>query len=205
MKLRIATLAATFIGATIASPNITSKLLNSRGDCRYWPDGRSMLVVDSAEDPAINGLPAQPYDIIFPSKTLSLLAIDLRASRRIAKATFSCDAGQAILASQPSKNISICQDRENGHILIDAPAEKVLAPELYAHVIDGVEQEGVYLGVKGETTWGFRYTPASCHANATVSTKDYYEVKLLGLPASEYDTVGYEVEFNGFLKVLKWE
>jgi hypothetical protein len=64
----------------------------------------------------------------------------------------SCDVGQAVLASQPHKKLSICQDRENGHILIDAPAEKVLVPELYVHVIDGVEQEGVCMGVKGQTT-----------------------------------------------------
>jgi hypothetical protein len=205
MVLYIATFVAALISAASALANVTPKLLVPSGDCNYWPTGRSMLVVDSAEDPAIDGLPAQPYDIIFPSKTLPLLAIDLRASRRIAKATFSCDAGQANLASQPSKRISICQDRENGHILIDAPAEKVLIPELYTHVINGVEQDGVYLGVKGQTTWGFRYTPASCYSNATVSTKDYYEVKLLGLPESEYDTVGYEVEFKGFLKVVQWE
>jgi hypothetical protein len=84
-----------------------------------------MLVVDSA----IDGLSAQSYDIIFPSKILPLLSIDLRASRGIAKTTLSCDAGQAILASEPSKKISICQDRQNGHILIDAPAEKVLVPD----------------------------------------------------------------------------
>jgi hypothetical protein len=205
MVLYIATFVAALISAASALTNVTPKLLIPSGDCRYWPAGRSMLVVDSADDPAVDGLPAQPYDIIFPSKTLPLLAIDLRASRRIAKATFSCDAGQANLASQPSKKISVCQDRENGHILIDAPAEKVLVPELYTHVINGVEQDGVYLGVKGQTTWGFRYTPASCYTNATVSTKDYYEVKLLGLPESEYDTVGYDVEFKGFLKVVQWE
>jgi hypothetical protein len=37
-----------------------------------------------------------------------------------------------------------------------------------------------------------------------VSTRDYYEVKLMGLPESEYDTAGYEVEFEGFLKIAPW-
>jgi hypothetical protein len=205
MQPQFVTLAAALISAASALNNITPKLLIPHGDCRHWPAGRSMLIVDSAEDQAINGLPAQPYDIIFPSKVLPLLSIDLRASRRIAKATFGCDAGQAVLASEPNKKIAICQDRENGHVLIDAPDEKVLVPELYSHVVDGVEQEGIYLGVKGQTTWGFRYTPASCYTNATVSTRDYYEVKLLGLPESKYDTTGYEVEFRGFLRVVEWE
>jgi hypothetical protein len=72
-------------------------------------------------------------------------------------------------------------------------------------MVDGVEQDGVYLGVKGQTTGGFRYAPASCYANATISTRDYYEVKLLELPESEYDTIGYVTEFRGFLKIVKWE
>ncbi|EAT86865.1 hypothetical protein SNOG_05801 [Parastagonospora nodorum SN15] len=181
------------VGATSTLLNATPRLLSRTPDCLLWPDQRSMLVVDSAEDSAVNGLPAQPYDIIFPSKVLPLLAIDLRASRRIAKATYACEAGQATLSSSPSRKLAICQDRANGHILIDAPMEKVLVPELYAHIVDGVELNGIYLGVENQTTWGFRYTPATCHANATLSTRDYYEVKLLGLPESKWDTAGYEI------------
>jgi hypothetical protein len=149
MQPHIITLAVALICEASALTDVHPKLLTQSGDCRHWPTGRPMLVVDSAEDSAINGLPDQPCDIIFPSKRLPLLSIDLRASRRIAKTTLSCDAGQAILASEPSNKISICQDRENGHILIDAPAEKVLVPELYTHMVDGVQQDGVCLGVKG--------------------------------------------------------
>ncbi|KAH3931668.1 hypothetical protein HBH92_089930 [Parastagonospora nodorum] len=204
MRSWIATHSAVMVGATSTLLNATPRLLSRTPDCLLWPDQRSMLVVDSAEDSAVNGLPAQPYDIIFPSKVLPLLAIDLRASRRIAKATYACEAGQATLSSSPSRKLAICQDRANGHILIDAPMEKVLVPELYAHIVDGVELNGIYLGVENQTTWGFRYTPATCHANATLSTRDYYEVKLLGLPESKWDTAGYEVEFRGFLKVVSW-
>jgi hypothetical protein len=68
MKLPVVILATALLGTTSASLNITTKLLISSGDlCRNWPQGPSMLVVDSAEDSALNGLPAQPYDIIFPS------------------------------------------------------------------------------------------------------------------------------------------
>ncbi|KAF1845390.1 uncharacterized protein K460DRAFT_285910 [Cucurbitaria berberidis CBS 394.84] len=205
MKAFAIFLIATLLGANAAVPTVTPKLISIPQNCGYWPSGRFLIVVDSAEDPAVNGLPAQPYDIIFPSKVLPLLAIDLRASRRIAKSVFACDAGQAVISSSPVfKKLGICQDRENGHILIDAPAEKVLVPELYRHVVDGKEVDGLYVGAKNQTTWGFRYTPSSCYANATVSTRDYYEVKLLGLPESKYDTAGYEVEFQGFLKVVEW-
>ncbi|KAF2023702.1 hypothetical protein EK21DRAFT_80272, partial [Setomelanomma holmii] len=144
------------------------------------------------------------YDIIFSSKVLLLLAIDLRRSRRIAKQAGTRVSGQAATWGYLARKLSICQDRQNGHILIDAPAEKVLVPELYAHEMDGVRQDSVSLGVKNQTTWGFRYTPESCYANGTVSTRDYYEVKLMGLPESVYDTAGYEIEFEGFLKVHQW-
>ncbi|KAF2853491.1 hypothetical protein T440DRAFT_547675 [Plenodomus tracheiphilus IPT5] len=183
-------------------PEITPRLFSNPGNCYSWPTSPFQLIVSSAEDPAINGLTAEPYDIIFPSKVLPLLAIDLRASRRFAKTRYICSAGQPSISSGGGK-LGICQDRNNGHILLNAPAEKVLVPELYEHVIDGVATEGRFLGVKGQTTWGFRYTPMSCGGNDTTSTRDYYEVKVLGLPESEYDTVGYEVEFRGFLKVVQ--
>lgn len=143
---------ATVISASFALLNATPRLLNRSPDCLFWPEQRSGLVVDSAEDSTVNGLPAQPYNIIFPSRVDSLLAIDLRASRRIEKATYACEAGQVTLASPTSKKLAICQDRANGHILNDAPVEKVLVPELYAHIVDGVDVDGVYLGVKNQTT-----------------------------------------------------
>jgi hypothetical protein len=39
--------------------------------------------------------------------------------------------------------------------------------------------------------------------NATISRRDYYEVNLLGLRESEYDTAGYGTEFREFLKIVK--
>jgi molybdate-binding protein len=70
-------------------------------------------------------------------------------------------------------------------------------------MIDGQEQEGVYLGWGNQTTWGFRYEDAVCRTDGT-GTRDYYEVKLMGLPESPDDTAGYEVSFKGFLKVVVW-
>jgi hypothetical protein len=145
MQPHIMTLAVALIWETSALTDVNAELLTPSGDGWHWPTGRSTLVVDAAEDAAINGLPAQPYDIIFTFKILSLLSRDLRVSIRISKTTRRCDAGQAILASEPSKEISIYQDRESGDILIDASAEKVLVPERNTHIVDGVEKDGVYL------------------------------------------------------------
>lgn len=204
MRVRVILFLAVALVSADTLPSVTPRLISTAQSCRAWPVNPFQIVVDSAEDPAINNLPAQPYDIVFPSKILPLLAIDLRASRRFAKTLYTCKAGRPTKRSSLGERLDICQDRQNAHILIDAPEEKVLAPELYQHIIDGNAVPGQYLGVKGQTTWGFRYTPASCNLNGTLSTRDYYEVKLLGLPESEHDTVGYEVEFKGFLKLANW-
>jgi len=102
-----------------------------------------MLVVDSAENSAVNSLPAQPYNIIFPPEALLWLAIDLRASRRIAKATYACKAEQVTPASTARENFAISQNHANGQILFDASMEKVLAPELNVHIVAGVKLDGV--------------------------------------------------------------
>jgi hypothetical protein len=135
MQPHIMTLAVALIWETSALTDVNAELLTPSGDGWHWPTGRSTLVVDAAEDAAIN----------FTFKILSLLSRDLRVSIRISKTTRRCDAGQAILASEPSKEISIYQDRESGDILIDASAEKVLVPERNTHIVDGVEKDCVYL------------------------------------------------------------
>ncbi|KAH9863895.1 hypothetical protein J1614_009827 [Plenodomus biglobosus] len=200
MKLYIVFSILAALATAAQLPNITPRLFSDSGNCNSWPMAAFQLVVSSAEDPAVDGLSAEPYNIIFPSKVLPLLAIDLRGSRRFAKTLYVCSAGQPTVNS--GGKLGICQDRNNGHVLLNAPVEKVLVPELYEHIIDGVASNDLFLGVLGQTTWGFRYTAMNCGENATMSTRDYYEVKLLGLPESEYDTVGYEVEFRGFLKLV---
>ena len=201
------------IAITLAIPNVVPRQIGTTENCADWPSYPStsddltdtlMFVVDGAEDEAINGLTAQQFDIVFPSKTLPLLAIDLRASRSFERAPVRCKDGIARLGAQAEKQLRICRDRYNGHILINPDGNKTtLVPELYKHTIGGVEQEGVYLGWGNQTTWGFRYADAVCRADGT-GTRDFYEVKLLGLPESPDDTAGYEVSFKGFLKVVVW-
>jgi hypothetical protein len=102
-------LAVAFVSAD-PLPAVTPRLISSPQSCRAWPVNPFQIVVDSAEDPAVNSLPAQPYDIVFPSKVLPLLAIDLRASRRFAKVLYSCNAGRPIMRSGVGERLDICQD-----------------------------------------------------------------------------------------------
>lgn len=58
---------------------------------------------------------------------------------------------------------------------------------MYAHELNGVRQDGVFLGIANVTTWAFR----------RVANLGYYEVRLFGLGANLKDG-----EFKGFLKTV---
>jgi hypothetical protein len=202
MHLSTALLAAAILSPTLAVPNVTPIPEGSELSCAYLPQ-RFSIKVETTEDLALNNLPAEPYNIPWAGKTLPLLAIDLRASTWLAKTLYGCFNDQIIIPYSPSRNVSISRDSRNGFLLLNAETEKVLAPELYRHEVDGLDQGETYLGAMNQTTWGFRYNPASCKPDGSVN-RDYYEVKLLGLPQSPYDGAGYDSESKGFLKIVAY-
>lgn len=214
MKSFTSLVAAGLIATTTAISAVVPRQHGTTANCRYWPSwintrdaditGTLMFVVDGAEDEAINGLLLNQFDIQWQGKTLPLLGVDLRSSRSFARAPVRCRDGIARLGIQAEDTLRIAQDKNNAKILINASEDKTtFVPELYKHSIDGQEQDGVYLGWGNQTTWGFRYEQASCGPDGK-STRDFYEVKLLGLPNSEDDTAAYPSSFKGFVKVVVW-
>lgn len=94
----------------------------------------------------------------------------------------------------------------NAHILVDAPQTKTYVPEIYyLEGEDGKRLDGVYLGAKNKTTWGFSYEQASCGSDGTAN-QAFLQAKLLGLPVDEANppTAGYPPEWQGFLKLVSW-
>jgi hypothetical protein len=96
----------------------------------------------------------------------------------------------------------------------DADPAKAHKLQMYYHEIDGVRQEGLYLGALGKTTWGFVYRrpkAEDCPASGDAPS-DYFDVKLQGLPQMDYveprvnyDRWGeYDPRFYGFLSVGRW-
>lgn len=202
------------IATTTAVPNVVPRQLGSTDNCVYWPSwintrevdltGTLMFVVDSAEDEALNGLLLNQFDMQFAASTRPLLGADLRSSRYFARAPVRCKDGIARWGIQAQEELRISRDRNNGHILVNPSTNKTtLVPQIYRHTISGQEQDGVYLGWGNQTTWGFRYQDAVCGVDG-VSTREFVEVKLLGLPESEDDSAGYESWFKGFVKVVVW-
>ncbi|KAJ4984977.1 hypothetical protein SVAN01_09499 [Stagonosporopsis vannaccii] len=212
MKSSTYLVATGFIATTSAISTVVPRQLGSTADCRYWPSwintrdvdltGTLMFVVEGAEDEAINGLQLQEFNVPWAGQTLPLLAVDLRASRSFIRTPVRCKDGIARLGIQAQDTLRISRDKNNARILVNAPEDKItLVPELYKHIIGGIEQDGVYIGWGNQTTWGFRYEEALCGADGT-STRDHYEVKLLGMPDSEDNTAGSPSRFKGFVKVV---
>lgn len=195
-----------FLSSTLATlssaiPDVVPKLSSDPFyKCRSWPQNPYMLVVDSAEDDAINKLPVQPRNELSGDQVVELLAVDLRASKSFSKTLYACLNGGPTTLYE-GKSLRIAQDKNNAYTLVNAPVEGSYLPELYTHSIAGVQQSGLYLGVNNQTTWGFTYRDTGCSADAKVSKWDYYEVKLLGLPESEHDSAGSDYSFKGFLKL----
>ena len=114
--------------------------------------GSFWVVVTNAEDSAINELPLQPEAITSGGETLTTQAIDMRKSNRIVKSYYRCfdsetkamnGDGPAIKGSKDVRNAWMQEGLANGYKL-----------KPYRVAIDGVEQEGVFLGAMNQTTGG---------------------------------------------------
>lgn len=63
-----------------------------------------------------------------------------------------------------------------------------IKPETYAHEIDGVKQDGTFLGSRNVTTWAF----------GRLAKETSWRVRLMGLGSEELQ----DGEVEGFLQVL---
>lgn len=69
-----------------------------------------------------------------------------------------------------------------------------LRPETYTHVIDGVKQDGVFLGKANVTTWAFKFV---------TKPANFYQVRLMGPGNGTLSGKDlHDGEFMGFLKVV---
>ena len=198
----------------LAVPNVTP-IPTGRTDCRVWPGwinsrpndltSSLMFSVSQSDDAAVNGLPLQLFAEPWGSGTRNFLGATLLASRSFAKSYYRCIDGVPVVMSDSNRPIAIAKDMNNAHLLIGAPAPTTYRTEIFEHEIDGVKQDGWYLGAQNQTTWAFHYQAPTCGADGKANA-GYYQVKLLGLPVDPENepTAGYPPEFKGFLRVDLW-
>lgn len=210
------TLALTTLVATaLAVPNATITPAEGAGSCYSYPlwqntrdhdiSGAWQFVVDGADDPAINGLPLQPYTLSWGSGTRNILGADWIKSTWFAKQYYQCFNGVPRTYTGPVRNLTISRDMRNAHLLQNAPKDQTYVPELYHHEVDGKRMDGVYLGALNKTTWGFYPYGATCGADGS-ATNPFLEVKLMGLPVDPNvpPTAGYDPMYYGFIKLVAY-
>lgn len=172
---------------TSALPNVTPIQIG-QGDCSAYPnsyfhtgDNADAFVFhpDQADDSSINGLLTGIWGtslVVHENNTVDAPTI------------FCCDRGGTVLDPFGVQSLLLSpSDEELGYW-------NGIKPETYAHEVDGVRQDAVFLGMANVTTWAFK------HAAAPAT---YYHFRLLVAGAENSNgTVLSDGEFKGFLKVV---
>ncbi|CZR68537.1 uncharacterized protein PAC_18436 [Phialocephala subalpina] len=170
-----------------AIPNVTAIRIG-QGDCSAYPnsyfhagDNADAFIFrpDQADNSSINGLHTR----------IDGQNLFVYESSTIDSTIFCCDRGGTILDGMGVQSLLLStnlKDSELGYL------SQGIKPETYAHEVDGVRLDGVFLGSANVTTWAFRR-----------AGEDYYQVRLL-VPGSANAKVGdlLDGEVKGFLKVL---
>jgi hypothetical protein len=84
------------------------------------------------------------------------------------------------------------QDQELGYSSESGKGSKLI-PEVYTHEMAGVQQDGLFVGYRNVTTWGFELVSGQGGA----SSGDYYRMRLLGPKTSLKDG-----EVDGFVGIV---
>ena len=180
-----------------------------------------MVRVAHSDDEGIEGLYTSTGKEIWPAgrpgswspSSFETVTIDLRKSKMFARYSFRCFKGQFEYYNGDASAIYVNPDVRNGQMMFnvkDADPEKGHKLQAYYHEIDGVRQDGVYLGALGNTTWGFVYQrpdAKDCPADGGRVPLDYYDAKLQGLPQMDYvePRATYDPQSYGFLRIDIWE
>lgn len=168
-----------------AFPNVTAIPIGV-GTCSAFPStydtsGRSadafVFRPSSVENPAINDLPTYV--------TGDTLVVSL--TNDTIPSIFYCDEGGTIFDGFGSATLLIPAN-SNMMQLQYVDRESGIKPESYYHEIDGVKQDGIFLGSKNVTTWAF----------GRWAKETDWRVRLLGMGSEALQ----DGEVRGFLKVL---
>jgi hypothetical protein len=177
-----------------AVPNVTVTQIYA-GNCGGYPSSYSTggthadafnFIPAEADVGSLNGLKTgvkngnfvvYRYDGFEDNATYSELASDI----------FCCDVGGHVLNGLGDKMLLLSTNVEVQDLgfYIDG-----FQPETYEHYLDGVKQDGVFLGLGNVTTWSFR----------RLAEDIYWKTRLIGPGSKSID--GDYIEFRGFLKAV---
>lgn len=163
------------------------------GTCQYFPNyypspesdttGGFWFHPDQADNSTVDGL----YTSVEASNEN---VIDITTNAQLAKILYGCSDGLVhdyVGTSPPDVFISSTTG-ELGYLGAG------LVPESYQHQIDGVTQDGVFLGSSGVTAWAYTFVPGG-----GLVGEDVFTLRLL----ESQDGALNDGEFYGFLKAVK--
>jgi hypothetical protein len=191
--LNWASLLLSQLASAVPTAQVTPVLLGS--SCNNFPSTTSaatiyVLYADQVSNPSVNGL--WGFDTAKPDPVLNKTRIFVTTNRG-AHYQLECVNGvarntgnglPAMIAGEATDR-GLYYDATSGHNL-----------EAYAHEVNGVRQNGTFIGNKGVTTWGFTFQAGLGGVIEYIGSIDGYVVRLLG-PGSGPLKAG---EYTGFLK-----
>ncbi|KAI1466267.1 uncharacterized protein F4812DRAFT_436584 [Daldinia caldariorum] len=207
-----------------AAQNVTVKALPS-DDCSSYPGynaatntaGPWILQVVDSDNVAIEGFgDTSVYSISYNPRvdskpTLRWGYITFPTNNQLAKTALKCDGG--VLKALVNTDLTAAGAPTNAqwsellfpsNAPYDAPLlYKItdgIAPQIFEHYVDGVKQDGVFLGAYDNSTrWGFKYNPANVGSYGL----DFYYARILG-PNSADPVTGSPLKANettAFIKI----
>ena len=187
-----------------AVPNVTAVPLTTL-DCSPYPNwqggfggsnidvtGTVFIQLDQSDNATANGLFSSVFPALGPNTEKTIISIT--PQKDLAKIPYKCFNGvfqDYFVDGENLPHISAnISDPQYGYF---GYWRGGWSPAPYAHQIDGQQQDGVFLGATGLTTWGFTYHPAGSGEGEL----EHFEARLL-FP----DVKPLDCEFKGFLKVV---
>lgn len=195
-----------------AIPTVTPVLLT--GGCASYPSydastlvaGPWILQLNSCDNSTIEGFGDNSQLIRRAGDTwIHEGRISIVADNQIAKNALRCNAATEILEGYFPQGVSGYAWQQVN--ITDIPYDAELGwgwgqystgVQAYEHFIDGVQQDGVFLGQDGYTTWGVKW-----YADGD-DNEDYWGLRLLGANSAVPGTNGTALldgEYRTFLKI----
>ncbi|KAF1962340.1 hypothetical protein CC80DRAFT_531257 [Byssothecium circinans] len=195
---------------TTALPSATPIPVAYPGTCTSWPNwirtpsadvtGDIQLLISTPDEASASNLLFRYFSVPWGGLQREQLGADFRPSSYYTSSSyFRCKNGNITHGNSVAR---ISTNSNAAQLLVDA-REATYAAELYYLEVDGKRLDGVYLGARNQTTWGFYYQEPTCGGSGG-ATKDFIAAKLLNLPVDEANppSAAPAAQFEGFIKVV---
>lgn len=197
---QILAISATLFSTALAVPEVTATEIPG---CSGYPSGSFLIQLANSGNSSIEGF-SDTSNYVLGANSVAFAYLTFPDRNDIAKNPLQCsnntllallEHGVSGYAYEPLQVSPYPYDATIGYDF----GENSTAVKAFTHKIDGVQQEGTYLGgYENTTTWGVRY-----EEDAGARGQSFFYVRLLGPDSADPKTgeALYPNEFTSFIKV----